>query len=42
MLDILIRGILFDGAGHSGIADDLAIEGRRIADNTLGAALDLQ
>jgi N-acyl-D-aspartate/D-glutamate deacylase len=39
MHDILIRGgILFDGAGHSGIADDLAIEGGRIAENTLGAA----
>lgn len=39
MHDILIcSGILFDGAGHSGIADDLAIRGGRIPDNTLGAA----
>src|SRR6202162_746884 len=43
MHDILIRGgMLFDGAGHSGVIGDLAIEGDRIAAiGTTDAARDI-
>jgi N-acyl-D-amino-acid deacylase len=43
MHDILIRGgTLFDGAGHSGVVGDLAIEGDRIAAiGTTNAARDI-